>query len=177
MLISFMVTATSTITVPDDLLPPVKLGNLKDPDKISQKISEHREKCLKDIESDPLFTYATEIRVLAWGEDPTPTEFTGSPFDFEVEQAYLLTGPHPTTHARLCMSAFLREGKPLPNWLNNRVHRINPWLTAFPEACKDREPEQIATILGLESDILGASGLLLKKMGLPQDVLKSIQMG
>lgn len=141
---------TELVIVPDAdrFMPPAKLGNLKDPDKIRDKEQEHEIRWRESLVGDPLLSTPTRVEWFTLA-DMQDTQGVGTVAEFiqACDEAFAtakpqaILGPHPTTHMRLVQNAVLRASLGLRETAvftrvlsPGRVPRINIWHDVCPDS-------------------------------------------
>lgn len=159
---AIIIAITNSAAIPnaERFFPPAKLGNLKDPAKIQEKVNEHVQRLLSESAEHSLYGQPLEVSVtqveLPNEEQRTLTGPSGKTqigdtqvFNLTTERdelnrllcsltdVSLLMGPHPTTHVRRLQNDFIRNQLPIPACFHRSVERLN----VFQELCNASEGE------------------------------------
>ena len=131
-IIAIKVLETKLIVGAEQFIPPAKIGNLKDPDKIAAKVEAHNATWLSEVGmTSPLLTAVTKVAFGVLGEEGT-MNIEGTPSDLRDLLAskpgsdFVFIGDHPTSDFRL-----LRKDIP-PGILGGKLQVFNPFRELDP---------------------------------------------
>ena len=142
--------------------PEPKLGNLKDPAKIQDKLNEHFARMSEEAYTNSLLATPAKVSVCVVEKDvPDEDEETGlrtsmssvsrvgqvEVFEGELEalgtflngleNVVRILGPHPTTQSRVVQNSFIRAKIAVPKCLGVDIPRVN----VFQQICTTQEGE------------------------------------